>query len=217
MPDFTTWPTARIDVDIAGQTWGLERIADLETLWDTMEDGEEDDHIPYWVELWPASLALAQWFADNPEAIGSRRCLDLGCGLGLTALVAASMGARVVALDYEWPAVRFAKKNGVLNRVPSPLWVQMDWCRPGLLPGSFDYIWGGDILYEQRFFTPISTLLATALAPGGRVLLGTPERSVTRPVWGELIRRGWRVRELAYSRQAVQTMDMSVRLMELTR
>jgi predicted nicotinamide N-methyase len=217
MPDFTTWPTTCFDIHIAGRKWSLERIADLETLWDAMEDDGDDDHIPYWVELWPASLALAQWFADNPGSIRGKRCLDLGCGLGLTALVAASLGARVVAMDYEWPAVYFARKNTTTNQVPSPLWVQMDWCRPALAPASFDCIWGGDILYEQRFFAPIAGLFRTALAPQGRIILGTPERSVTRTIWGQLVKQGWQVREIDTTRQSLMTMDMTVKLMELTR
>jgi predicted nicotinamide N-methyase len=182
-----------------------------------MEDDGDDDHIPYWVELWPASLALAQWFADNPESIRGKRCLDLGCGLGLTALVAASLGAKVVAMDYEWPAVYFARKNTRINHVESPLWVQMDWRRPALAPSSFDCIWGGDILYEQRFFAPIATLFSTVLAPKGRIILGTPERTVSRPVWGQLIKQGWQVREIGTSRQSLMTMDMSVKLIQLTR
>ena len=180
MPDFTTWPTSRIDIDIAGRTWTLERIADLETLWDAMEEDGDDDHIPYWVELWPASLALAQWFADNPASIRGKRCLDLGCGLGFTALVAASFGARVTALDYEWPAVHFARKNAIINNVPSPLWLQMDWCRPAFKPGSFDCIWGGDILYEQRFFDPIASLFHRVLAPRGRRFSAPPQGAFNR-------------------------------------
>ncbi|GAU07958.1 class I SAM-dependent methyltransferase [Desulfoplanes formicivorans] len=216
MLDFTTWPTSRIHVDIAGRTWALERIADLETLWDAMEDEGDDNHIPYWVELWPASLVLARWLEDNPESIRGKRCLDLGCGLGLTALIASSLGARVVALDYEWPAVYFARKNTAINQVPSPLWVQMDWCRPAFRPAVFDCIWGGDILYEQRFFEPIATLFDRMLAPKGRIILGTPERTVTQPVWGQLIQKGWQVREIETTRQALHTMDMSVKLMQLT-
>jgi predicted nicotinamide N-methyase len=217
MLDFTLWPTSRIHVDVGGRTWILERVADLETLWDAMEDEGDDQHIPYWVELWPASLALARWLENNPGVIRNKQCLDLGCGLGLTALVAASLGARVTALDYEWAAVYFARKNSAINQVASPLWVQMDWCRPAFHPASFDCIWGGDILYEQRFFEPIAALFDTMLAPEGRILLATPERTVTQPVWGQLIQKGWQVREIEASRQTLQDMTMSVRLMELTR
>ncbi len=217
MTDFSTWPTTPFDVTVAGRTWTLERIADLETLWDAMDEDGDDEHIPYWVELWPASLTLAQWIVDHKERLRGRTCLDLGCGMGLTALVAASLGARVVAMDYEWPALFFARRNTRINHCPSPLWVQMDWCRHGFAPGSFDYIWGGDILYEKRFFSPIETMFTRVLAPGGRIILSTPERSVSRPVWGQFIQQGWKVEKLADQRAALQSMDMAVQLMQLTR
>ena len=217
MPDLTKWPTSRFEVDVAGQTWTLERIADLETLWDAMDDDGDENHIPYWVELWPASLTLAAWIMEQKKELQGKACLDLGCGMGLTAIVAASIGARVTAIDYEWPALFFAQKNAQINGVTSPLWLQMDWCRHGFKPGSFDVIWGGDILYEQRFFGPIASMFATVLAPGGLILLSTPERSVSRPVWGQFIQQGWKVEQLADTRETLQSMDMSIKLMQLTR
>ena len=217
MTDLTQWPTSRFDVDIAGQTWTLERVADLETLWDAMDDDEGDEHIPYWVELWPASLTLATWIIEHKKKLQGKTCLDLGCGMGLTAIIASSIGARVAAIDYEWPALFFAQKNGLINKVTSPLWLQMDWCHHGFKPGIFDVIWGGDILYEQRFFGPISSMFATVLAPGGRILLSTPERSVSRPVWGHFIRLGWKVEQLADTRETIESMDMPIKLMQLTR
>ncbi|PIE68977.1 MAG: methyltransferase [Deltaproteobacteria bacterium] len=218
MSDCTTWPTSCLTVTIAERTWTLERIADLETLWDLMDDDDDDDHIPYWVEVWPASLALAAWFESHPESLQGQRCLDLGCGLGLTALVAASLGARVTALDHTWSAVHFARKNTILNHVtPSPLWVQMDWCRPAFQPSMFDSIWGGDILYEQRFFDPLLALFRHALAPCGRIILCSPDRTVTRPVWGRLIQEGWQVKELQPANHLLQDHKAAVRLMQLTR
>ncbi|MDD4649751.1 MAG: hypothetical protein PHO79_07035, partial [Desulfoplanes sp.] len=95
MTDLPQWITCRFDVDIAGQTWTLERVADLETLWDAMDDDEGDEHIPYWVELWPASLTLATWIIEHKKKLQGKTCLDLGCGMGLTAIIAASIGARV--------------------------------------------------------------------------------------------------------------------------
>ena len=88
---------AWITVHCAGRGWRLERAADLEALWDAMtEDAAafEDERIPYWAELWPSSLVLAEWLALRRADIAGRRCLDLGCGLGLTALVGQWLGAR---------------------------------------------------------------------------------------------------------------------------
>ena len=80
----------------AGRQWRLTRAADLEELWDAMTADPhnfEDERLPYWTELWPSSVALAGWLAARQEEIAGRVCLDLGCGLGLTALVGQWLGA----------------------------------------------------------------------------------------------------------------------------
>ena len=207
----------RINVHAAGRSWLLERPADLESLWQSMDedDPKAEEHIPYWVELWPATLALCGWLAR--QELRGRRCLDLGCGLGLSALQASSLGAQVVGMDFERDALRFAARNARINAVPSPLWVCMDWNRPGFKPGSFDRIWGGDVFYEQRFFDPLEKLLLHCLAPGGRVWFGDPERSVSSTVWARFIRRGWLVKNQGREVVPFEQARMTVNVWELSR
>lgn len=207
----------RISVRAAGRDWALERPADLESLWRSMDedDPEAEEHIPYWVELWPATLALCDWLSR--QDLSGRRCLDLGCGLGLSALVAASLGARVVGMDYEHGALYFARRNARINAIGSPLWVRMDWNRPGLAPAAFDRIWGGDIFYEQRFFEPLEALLLRCLAPGGKAWFGDPERTVSSTVWARFTRRGWRVRNQGRTVVPFDQARMTVNVWELSR
>ena len=207
----------RINVHAAGRSWLLERPADLESLWQSMDedDPKAEEHIPYWVELWPATLALCGWLAR--QELRGRRCLDIGCGLGLSALQASSLGAQVVGMDFERDALRFAARNARINAVPSPLWVCMDWNRPGFKPGSFDRIWGGDVFYEQRFFDPLEKLLLHCLAPGGRVWFGDPERSVSSTVWARFIRRGWLVKNQGREVVPFDQACMTVNVWELSR
>lgn len=189
------WITARC----AGRLWRLERAANLEELWDAMtEEGAsfEDERIPYWTELWPSSLVLAQWLALRRPDIAGRACLDLGCGLGLTALVGQWLGARVLAMDYEEAALGFARRNAVTNAVPQPLWTLMDWRRPAVARGAFARIWGGDIMYEKRFVAPVLRLLAHALAPGGATWVAEPGRTVYEAFRHALTTEGWRARRV---------------------
>lgn len=210
-------PAQHFDVRAAGRLWRLQRPADLETLWDGLNESDPlaEEHIPYWVELWPATLALCDWLAG--QDLSGRVCLDLGCGLGLSALVAAGQGAAVVGLDFEAEALIYARRNALANQVPSPLWVCMDWNRPGLAARHFDYIWGGDVFYEQRFFEPIEALLLRCLAPGGRVWFGDPERTVSRQVWARFTRRGWAVKNLGQIVVPFDRSRMTVNLWELRR
>lgn len=177
---------------VNGREWRLKRPADLEALWSLMDDSDLE-RIPYWVELWPAGLFLARWLDRQAHLLAGKRALDVGCGLGLTACVAAAHRTRVTALDYELEALRYARENAALNQVAQPDWVQMDWWRPGIRPRGFDFVWGADIFYESHFFEPLVRLFELVLAPGGTVWITEPLREVSRPVWNRLRARGWKV------------------------
>ncbi len=209
----------RLEVEACGRTWAIERPGDLETYWDQLglAELEEDERLPYWVELWPASLMICRWLGDNRERVAGTPCLDLGCGLGLTSIVAASFGAKVIALDYEREALAYARRNAVLNKVEPPLFTVMDWREPGLRQNGFSFIWAGDILYEQRFFEPVEALLRHVLAPGGEVLIGDPERVISRPVWSRLRGQGWATEQIMLDKVALLGQNQTVRVWRLTR
>lgn len=221
---------ARLQVRVAGRDWLLERPADLESLWqaiasekDTPPDFLEDERLPYWVELWPAGLALANWLQANSARLAGKRCLDLGCGLGLSALVAAAAGARVLGLDYEEEALRYARRNAVLNGLPAarrPLWVTMDWRFPALRRESFDFIWGGDIMYERRFVLPVLNFMEHALARNGLIWVAEPNRNVYAEFRAALFERGWQSRRVHSCRVdpvPAQAAGVNVSLWELGR
>lgn len=207
----------RLLIQAAGRSWTLLRPADLESLWREMDDTDPraEENIPYWVELWPATVALCEWLAGRD--LRGRVCLDLGCGLGLSALAASARGARVVGMDHQSEALRFAALNARVNAVPSPLWICADWNRPGFAAASFDYIWGGDIFYERRFFEPLENLLLRCLKTDGRVWFADPERSVSRDVWSRFVRRGWKVADRGRERVFLDQTEASITLWELSR
>lgn len=172
------------------------------------------------MELWPASLALAVWLDANRERIRGRCCLDLGCGLGFTALVGASAGAKVIGMDYEPRALDFARENAALNTVPVPLWTVMDWRAPAVRSRGCDCIWGGDIMYENRFVTPVFDFLEHALASDGVVWLAEPGRNAYELFKSTLFSRGWKARCIAANSVDalhVQPTPVSVKLWELSR
>ncbi|HDQ41756.1 MAG TPA: class I SAM-dependent methyltransferase [Desulfonatronum sp.] len=192
-------------VNVHQRQWKVHRPGNLEELWEKLgkDDFGPDERIPYWVDLWPSSNALVEWLELNQGQLKGAVCLDVGCGLGLSACVASSRGARVIGLDYMAEALRFAGINARANAVASPLWVQMDWRFPAIKAQSFDLIWGADIFYESRFAKPLIALFNRALAPGGRIWLAEPKRSVSSLAWDMLRAHGWTLRPAM--RQAVQT------------
>jgi len=211
-----------VEAEVLGRTWRLSRPADLESLWAAMGEGDlgSDERLPYWVELWPAAVLLARHVAGNSGALAGRVCLDAGCGLGLPALVAAAAGARVIAFDYEPEALVYARKNAALNLAPGtppPLFTVMDWRAPAVAPGCADVILGADILYERRFFEPVAAFLDYALAPGGKVWIADPERTVSAGACERLAAKGWRVATPQTARVAQSGQNMTVHLREITR
>lgn len=174
-----------------GREWTLERAADMESLWEAMTEFTEDERLPYWTELWPSSLVLADWLYEQRERLHGQPCLDLGCGIGLTALVGQWLGAKVIGMDYEPEALHYAYLNAEHNHVSQPCWVVMDWRKPAVQQHGLRFIWGGDIMYEQRFAAPVLDFLEYALADDGVAWIAEPTRAVYDTFRTVLINRRW--------------------------
>ncbi|WP_291323275.1 methyltransferase domain-containing protein [Desulfonatronospira sp.] len=209
-----------LNLKLAGYRLAVKRHADLETLWAGMLDQSCDaEHkgIPYWAEVWPSSVLLAEHLDRHRQLIRGRLCLEVGCGLGATAILAARLGARVVAVDMEPEALGFARQSAIINNVPDVLWVGMDWKHCGLKRHSFEFIWAGDVLYETGFVLPLAKFLRECLAPGGRIWVSDQERNVSGKAWSTLLSQGFRPREVEGRRVGWFGQNARVRLVELTR
>lgn len=124
----------------------------------------EDEFLPYWAELWPAASALA---AALPARLQGVRVVELGCGLGVPALVAAARGAEVTATDWAGDAVALLARNAARNRLGVRTEVR-DWREPWR--ERFDLAIAADVLYEQRNVAPLLERLSQ-LAPVSLVAL----------------------------------------------
>lgn len=189
----TRLEAGKILVEMGGNAYTLDRLCDLETLWNSLGDAVDENHIPYWTELWPASLALAEWLTGNAGALANRPLLDLGCGLGFLSLLAASLGASVLGMDYEADALSYARRNAAQNGAV-PLFACMDWSRPAVAAGAFGCIIGADIVYEARFIEPLAAFLAHALARDGTAWIADPCRSFFGIFVDELAKKGLEAR-----------------------
>lgn len=143
----------------------LERFVDAEALLTADAPAEP----PYWMHLWPGAVTLARRIAAAPGLGWGRRVVEVGCGLGLPALVAARRGATVVATDRQRAPLtvvaRSAADNG--DRVAC---VQMDWRAPALA-GEFDLCIGADVAYDAQAAAPLAAALAALVRPDGEVWL----------------------------------------------
>jgi len=146
----------------------------------------EDEFLPYWAEVWPAGLALAQAL---PARLDDIRIVELGCGLGIPSLVAAARGAHVTATDWAQEAIDLLRENAARNRLSLRAEVA-DW---RAFAGSFELALAADLLYERRNVDPLLELLPI-LAP--EVLIAEPGR----PAAAEFLRRAeerWEITDAA--------------------
>ncbi len=180
-----------LSITACGRSWTLQRAADMERLWGAMTDFTQDERLPYWTELWPSSLVLAEWLYTRKALVQGQVCLDLGCGIGFTALVGQWLGAQVMGMDYEPEALHYAQLNATRNHIPQPVWVVMDWRQPAVLRHSLYFVWGGDIMYEQRFAKPVLNFLDYCLADNGVAWFAEPCRSVYDTFRSALADRRW--------------------------
>jgi predicted nicotinamide N-methyase len=144
---------------------------------------ERDEFLPYWAELWPASIALAGALPD----VGGLRVVELGCGLGVPSLVAAARGAEVTATDWAADAIDLLRENAARNGLELHAEVR-DWREPWF--ARFDLALAADVLYEQRNVEPLLERLRE-LAP--KALVGL----AGRPYEAEFLGRAGPVSDIA--------------------
>jgi ribosomal protein L11 methyltransferase len=106
------------------------------------------------------------------QAGGGRRALDVGAGSGILSIVAAKLGARVLALEADADAVRTTERNVVRNGVQSRVRVVHLSVEPTvlrLLRGSlFDRIL---VNVERGFIQPLLPEFAPLLSSGGELIV----------------------------------------------
>ncbi|MDE0466072.1 MAG: methyltransferase domain-containing protein [Candidatus Poribacteria bacterium] len=162
--------TGRVQLTLIEEPdWFLEQLS--------REDKEGKLYLPYWTYLWESSIGLAHHIEKMGARLKGSHILEIGCGFGLTGIVACQMGARVIFTDAEREALRFAQHNADQNGVHQHAdFVQMDWNTP-CFNRKFPYILAADVIYEEHHWTPIVTLLQGYLAPNGVALFSEPSRT----------------------------------------
>jgi 2-polyprenyl-3-methyl-5-hydroxy-6-metoxy-1,4-benzoquinol methylase len=133
-------------------------------------DSQDPLHdFPLWAKAWEASWVVADFLAGLPAEPG-KRLLEIGCGLGLVGVVAASFGHKVVMTEHNPDAIEFARANAEMNHCADMEIMDLDWTSPGLY-GRFDYIVGSEVVYHERDFEPLRNLFDRLLKPEGEVIL----------------------------------------------
>jgi predicted nicotinamide N-methyase len=156
--------------EVAGRTLTLLRPPSAEELIDEAAFAVEE-FLPYWAELWPSGVALAEHVAVRD--LRGLRVVELGAGLGLPSLAAALRGADVFATDWAEDAVALLAANAASNGIPQRAEV-VRWDEPERFGADWDLVLAADVLYEQRNADQLLELLPRL--GGSEVLLAEPGR-----------------------------------------
>ena len=179
----------------SGKRYEITRPTDLDLLLDLVQNDPEQN-LPYWSEIWPSGIALADAILATPEVVRDREVLELGAGLGISAIAALEAGARLIATDYAVDALTLCRLNTVRNTGRAPDLFRANWrvlealdrcCR-----GGVPVVLATDVLYEARDVAPLLALLPRLIAPNGVFWLAEPGRPTAQTFLEATEAAGWR-------------------------
>jgi len=185
----------------SGNRITVTRPISVDMLLDRAEHDPEQN-LPYFAEIWPSGIALADLIAEQPEFVAGRRVLEVGCGLGITAVSAARAGASLTITDYFPESLELAKRNLASAGLSADQAVLLNWRDERSVhalagQGPFPVVIAADVLYETRDVEPLLTFFARVLHPTGILILAEPGRPVAGRFRDRAIAVGWDVGELA--------------------
>lgn len=186
------YPLEPVALTLAGREWTIL----CARLIFSKEDELHYFHVvrlPYGVALWSGSLALADEMAERAEELRGKSVLELGAGVGLGGMVAASFGADVTQTDYHEVALKVCRLNAEANGITQGLdcrladWLDFQDTR------RYDYIIGSEILYDKAVQPALKRIFERNLAPGGHLLVIDGQRQPSWDFLAALEDDGWQV------------------------
>jgi len=173
--------TSVTDATIGKRTFSILKPANSDDLI-REEDFVKDERLPYWADVWPSSIVLAEKLLElNGEG---KTALELGCGVGLSTLAATAAGFDVLSTDYYEDALDVTRANVFRNLGKTARTRLVDWRHLPANLGRFDLVFASDVLYEKEYAELLPSILDGAIARGGMALIADPGR-VAAPIFVE--------------------------------
>lgn len=136
-------------------------VHDPELFGDAVAQGEKAGAIGDIV--WPSSVALSERLVGGfGPLLEGRRIVEVGCGVGLTGLTAAKLGAaEVLCTDRDERVLSMVAASAEMNALPGVATQKVDWKDSSTWPaqGSADVILGADVLYHGHAHQALAELL----------------------------------------------------------
>ena len=124
--------------------------------------------------IWPSSLVLAHFISQYP--VGTKRVLEVGCGIALSSLLLNKKKADITATDYHPEVGKFLLRNTLLNQDGPINYEQTNWSNKQDSLGLFDLIIGSDLLYENEHIALLANFIQAHANKSCEVILVDPGR-----------------------------------------
>ena len=144
---------------------------------------------PIFGVVWPSSMVLAHHISDYNT--GSKRILEIGCGMALSSLLLNKQHANITATDYHPETGIFLARNTLLNMDEPIAYEQVDWSDTEDDLGLFDLIIGSDLLYEEEHIGLLANFIAGHSNPTCEVILVDPGRGRKNRLSARMIELGY--------------------------
>lgn len=196
-------PQGRQSLQIGEISITIETPPDLDALLDraAQETPHTVDGIPYYAILWPAARGLAEHLWHVRHLLSGKTVIELGCGLGLPSILAAKLGASVVATDFHPDTGEWLLHNADENKVDL-VYQPLDWnlllggAKASLLSRTSircaPFVIGSDLLYESRHIPALVCTIDTLCEEDGQALISDPGRDNLPTFVAAMERIGWK-------------------------
>ncbi len=144
---------------------------------------------PLFGVVWPSSMVLAHTISGYNT--GSKRILEIGCGMALSSLLLNKQHANITATDCHPEAGNFLARNTLLNEDKPIAYEQADWADTGDNLGLFDLIIGSDVLYEEQHVALLANFIEGHSNQTCEVVLVDPGRGRKNKLSARMIELGY--------------------------
>lgn len=164
----------------------------MEHYWD--KHGQKDSFFPFWLEIWPCSFGLFEYFVE--KKINLDGALEIGCGCGVLAQLLTEMPGFIVHSDIVPDACASAQAE-LTRRASGRSVFAMDFNQP-CVDKKFPVIFGGDLFYDNKMVEGICRFVDAHLTDAGTAYFADPLRAGREHVPGMLAKSGLNVEQITW-------------------
>lgn len=146
----------------------------------------KQQQVPYWAQVWHAAIGLCSFLQQHPEYIRNKIVLELGAGLGLPGIAAATTAKQVCISDKSATAIVIVEQSVVHHQLNNVSCKVIDW---NSIEGISipDIVLLSDINYEPDAFAMLLKLIDYFLDNNCIIILSTPQRLMAKPFIEQLL------------------------------